>query len=329
MKHSIFYIAAISLSMMVACSEPIPEGFKVDGAENYGTVYIGKAFHGNAVVTVLPDEESTFNVYANYGGLIDLKNPVSVTFQVETDRVTEYNSLMQTNYKLLPEESYSIDKLVVSIKEGKMNSEAMQIVFFGDKLAHKARYMLPISIAHVSDNTISVHKDLNVLYLIIDYDDTLKEYDNYNRTGWTVLASSASKEGYGPEKALDDNTDTWWECPQTLEESQSLNLTHSITVDMTKDHLIHGVGVHARTRKLAGVDYHYAGQPRQVELEISSDNEQWTKIEQSIIFPFGIINRVRFDEYYTARYIRMTVKDTWLTKQQRGCYLSLSEFNIF
>ena len=158
--------------MMVACSEPIPEGFKVDGAENYGTVYIGKAFHGNAVVTVLPDEESTFNVYANYGGLIDLKSPVSVTFQVETDRVAEYNSLMQTNYKLLPEESYSIDKLVVSIKEGKMNSEAMQIVFFGDKLAHKARYMLPISIAHVSDNTISVHKDLNVLYLIVDYDDT-------------------------------------------------------------------------------------------------------------------------------------------------------------
>ena len=87
--------------MMVACSEPIPEGFKVDGAENYGTVYIGKAFHGNAVVTVLPDEESTFNVYANYGGLIDLKSPVSVTFKVEAYLQRKLSALPLSSFYLL------------------------------------------------------------------------------------------------------------------------------------------------------------------------------------------------------------------------------------
>ena len=30
-----------------------------------------------------------------------------------------------------------------------------------------------------------------------------------------------------------------------------------------------------------------------------------------------------------ARYVRLTVNNTWLTKQQDGSYLSFSELNVF
>lgn len=329
MNRNIIYMAVLSCVMTAACSKAIPDGFRVDDPEQYATVYIGTAFHGNMEKTLVPGQEEVFNVYANYSGLLDLDHGVYVTFEARPELVEEYNTTMSAAYKVLPVQNYLLEHRTVAISAGSMNSDAMQVTLCPDGLLSKGPYMLPITISHVSDKDVTVNADLKTLYVVVKYDDSSLTFENYAKTGWEVLECSSDAEGHGPEAVLDGDPDTWWEGVQTLDESMGQKLTHSLTVDMLRPVVVHGLGIRARTRMFAGAEYHYAGQPRQVEVELSLDKQTWVKVQKPVVIPFGIENTLRFEEYMKARYLRLTVNNTWLTKQQDGSYLSFSELNVF
>lgn len=329
MNRSMIYMTVVSCIMTAACSKAIPDGFGVDNAEQYATIYVGTAFHGNMEKVLVPNQEETFNVYVNYSGLVDLSTPVYVTFEAKPEMVEEYNKTMSSAYKVLPAQNYILEHRTVAITSGSMYSEAMQVTLRPEGLLSKGPYMLPITITNVSDKDMKVNADLKTLYVVVRYDDSSMTFENYTRAGWEVLECSSNAEGYGPEAVLDGDPATWWEGEQTLDESMGQKLSHSLTVDMLRPVVVHGLGIRARTRMLAGAEYHYAGQPRQVEVELSLDNKTWVKAQKAVVLPFGIESSIRFEEYMKARYVRLTVNNTWLTKQQAGSYLSFSELNIF
>ena len=312
----------LSIIMTASCGKAIPDGFSVEEPEQYSMIYLVNAFHGNMKLNLLPSKDTVINVYANYGGLIGLDVPVAVTFEARPELVAEYNDMMSTSYLPFPMTNYVLDHRTVTIKSGESSSDAMRLSISSKDLPGKGPYMLPVSISQVYGCDCPVNPDLKTLYLIISYDDTSIVYENYERVGWGVLEASSCAEGTSPEAVIDGDRYTNW---TAADEEES----HYLTIDMRRPLLVHGFDFTARIRIINGGEYHYAGQPRNVTVSVSSDNDNWTEVITDAIVPFGIESSLRLDNYVTARYVKLEVSKTWITKQAVGTYLSFSEFNVF
>lgn len=308
--------------MASSCSKSVPDGFRVEDPQQYSVVYLGRAFHGNMDMTLLPQQDTVINVYANYSGLLDLSAHVSVTFEANPELVAEYNELMRTSYIPLPQANYLLEHRTVTIKAGESSSEAMKLRVSSDGLPGKGPYMLAVSISQVNGVVTAVNPDLKTLYLIVNYDDSSLLYQNYEKAGWNVLNASSFEQEALPESVLDGDRHTCWTCSD--EEGP-----HSLVIDMRRPYLIHGFNFTSRIRLLNGGEYHYAGQPRNVKVSVSADNESWTEVVSDAIVPFGIESRLALDNYVKARYVRLEVSKTWITKNSAGTFLSFSEFNVF
>lgn len=322
MKRNILYIIALAILMASSCSKPIPDGFRVENPQQYSVVYLGRAFHGNMNMTLLPQQDTVVNVYANYSGLLDLSAPVAVTFEAKPELVAEYNELMQTSYIPMPQTNYLLEHRTVTIKAGESSSEAMKLRISSDALPGKGPYMLAVSISQVNGAVTAVNPDLKTLYLIVNYDDSSLLYPNYEKAGWNVLEASSYEPDALPESVLDGDRHTCWTCSDE-------DGPHSLVIDMRRPHLIHGFNFTSRIRLLNGEEYHYAGQPRNVKVCVSADNESWTEVVTDAILPFGIESSLSLDNYVKARYVRLEVSKTWITKKSAGTFLSFSEFNVF
>ena len=322
MKRNILYMIAFAIVMAASCSKPIPDGFRVDNPGQYSTIYLGSAFHGNMKMTLLPQQDTIVNVYANYAGLLDLETPISVTFEAQPELVQEYNELMRTSYLTLPQTNYLLEHRTVTISAGESSSDAMKIRLSSEGLPGKGPYMLPISISSIYGASYTINPDLKTLYVILNYDDSSAEYVEYEKAGWNVLAASSYEPDALPESVLDGDKHTCWTCSDE-------DGPHSLVIDMRRPHLIHGFGFTSRIRILNGDEYHYAGQPRNVTVSVSTDNESWTEVVTDAIVPFGIQSSIGLDNYAKARYVKLEVSKTWITKKAAGTFLSFSEFNVF
>ena len=312
----------LSIIMTASCGKAIPDGFRVDQPQQYSMIYLGSAFHGNMKVDLAPSKDTVINVYANYGGLIGLDSPVAVTFEARPELVEEYNALMSTSYRPLPMINYVLEHRTVTIKSDESSSDAMRLSITSDALPGKGPYMLPVTISQVIGCGYPVNPDLKTLYIIVNYDDSSLVFEDYEKAGWNVIDASSSEEGTSPEAVLDGDRYTNW----TAADEDG---PHYLTIDMRRPILIHGFDFTARIRMINGAEYHYAGQPRNVKVSVSSDNENWTDVVDNAIVPFGIESRLRLDNYVSARYVKLEVTKTWITKQSAGTYLSFSEFNVF
>lgn len=308
--------------MAASCSKSVPDGFRVEDPQQYSVVYLGRAFHGNMDMTLLPQQDTVINVYANYSGLLDLSAHVSVTFEANPELVAEYNELMRTSYIPLPQTNYLLEHRTVTIKAGESSSEAMKLRVCSDELPGKGPYMLAVSISQVNGVVTAVNPDLKTLYLIVNYDDSSLLYQNYEKAGWNVLNASSFEQEALPESVLDGDRHTCWTCSDD-------EGPHSLVIDMRRPYLIHGFNFTSRIRLLNGGEYHYAGQPRNVKVSVSADNEFWTEVVSDAVVPFGIESRLALDNYVKARYVRLEVSKTWITKNSAGTFLSFSEFNVF
>ena len=322
MKRNLLYIALLSIIMTASCSKPIPDGFKVDEPEQYSMIYLGTAFHGNMKLDLAPSKDTVINVFANYGGLIDLDSPVAVTFEAAPKLVEEYNELMSTSYRPLPMTNYVLEHRTVTIKAGESSSDAMRLIISPDALPGKGPYLLPVTISQVMGCDYPINPDLKTLYVMINYNDSSIAYEDYEKVGWKVMEASSSTETTSAEAVLDSDRYTNWTCSDETG-------PHYLTIDMSRPLQIHGFDFTSHIRLINGGEYHYAGQPRNVKISVSSDNETWTEVIGEAIVPFGIESSLRLDNYVTARYVKLEVSKTWITKQSAGTYLSFSEFNVF
>lgn len=303
--------------MAVACSKAVPEGFKVADPESYSKIYLGTAFHGNVNVNLLPGKDTVLNVYANYGGIVDLKVPVSVTFEARPDLVEQYNETMHTSYIPLPMSNFLLEHRTVTIEAGTFASSPMGLRITPENLQGKGPFMLPVTIKGVSGKDYPVNPDLNTLYVVVNYDDSSMDYPFYDRSGWKILG----EESISCDVLLDGDRHTYWSCSQEHD--------HTLTVDMKRPMVVHGLAFTSQIRLLNGAEYHYAGQPRTIKVEVSNDNENWEVVLHQGTVPFGIESEIRVSDYVKARYVRLTVSRTWTTMNHVGTQLSFSEFNVF
>lgn len=317
MTRKILYMAVLSCLMAAACSKAVPEGFKVNDPESYSKIYLGTAFHGNANVTLLPGKDTVLNVYANYGGIVDLDVPVSVTFEVDTSLVSQYNKLMQTSYVPLPMSNSLLEHRTVTIEAGHSASDPMKLHITSENLQKKGPFMLPVTIKGISGKDYPVSDDLKTLYVIVNFDDSSVEYPYYDRTAWDV----SEGENASCEALLDGDRYTFCDCTQEHE--------HCLILDMKRPVWVHGLAFTSRIRLLNGAEYHYAGQPRTIKVEVSKDGKDWEVALSQGTVPFGIETEIRVSDYVKARYIRLTVSKTWITKNYVGAQLSFSEINVF
>jgi len=320
MRNKVFYIAVLSCIMTTACSEAIPEGFRVDNPESYSKIYIGQAFNGNHHMTLLPDKEEVLDICANYGGLVDLDVPVYVALDVNEDLIFQYNEEMGTNYLPFPKSNYTFSDKTVTISAGNSYSDVVRLSISSDNLNGRGPYMLPVSIVNVSGKDIPVNNDLETLFIVMEYDDSAFDYPAYDRKEWKFLETPTCTEG-NIENILDSDRFTYVDCNKEQ--------SHVMTIDMGNTVRVHGVAFTSRIRLINGDEYHYAGQPCVISMEISKDNQNWTTVLNKDVVPFGIESSLRVNEYLDARYVKLTVEQTWITKNHKGTHLSFSEFNVF
>ena len=148
---------------------------------------------------------STFTEKVKFGLDTDNKWDLECRFVVDEEYIAEYNADNGTNFKALPEGTYTVPEMV-TLPNGTTNME-LEVTIKGDQLA-TGDYMLPIKIVEVSQFEISEAKAVAPLaFRIMGH--------KLSRTGWTAEADTEELTGEGAGNGvagcvLDDNLSTFW-----------------------------------------------------------------------------------------------------------------------
>lgn len=248
---------------------------------------------------------STFTEKVKFGLDTDNKWDLECRFVVDEEYIAEYNADNGTNFKALPEGTYTIPEMI-TLPNGTTNME-LEVTIKGDQLA-TGDYMLPIKIVEVSQFEISEAKAVTPLaFRIMGH--------KLSRTGWTAEADTEELTGEGAGNGvagcvLDDNLSTFWH--STWQTGNRIPLPYELIIDTKKEYTFTQLALMQRQ--------HDSNRDTKAgEFYISSDKENWTKI--------GAFNMQQILEAQTfavtptkGRYIKIKMTDSF-----RDGYCSLSE----
>jgi hypothetical protein len=290
--------------------------------ENYIKVYMPQAVNAPVVKTLKITDSSQSLIYgANLGGLDYATNDIAVNFSVDNSKVDSFNKANNTSYAPLPAGSYSLSATTAVIPKGRVSTEPLSITLktkgSGAMEALKT-YILPVSI---TGSKINVNEALRTAFFLVKAQPDLKDYPNYDRTGWQIIGfSSQEAVGEGANNgravfALDNNIATFW---HSQWQNGSPGPPHYLTIDMSIQQTIHGLS-------FTGRQGDYNGRPNEVNVQVSTDNSVWTdagtfnlqnsKDQQSVFLTNG---------FKTARYFKVTINSLY-----NATYTHLAELNAF
>lgn len=150
----------------LASCKPLPEGYGLDKPEQYSRIYLAEAYNGVKEMDLEAPAEVKVEIFANYSGVIDLKNDVTVTLGADLSLVPEYNTSNGTEFKALPEACFNMEKDKTVILAGESTaSEAAVLNIITAAFEDDSVYLLPIRITDVSDSSIELNSDLDKLFL--------------------------------------------------------------------------------------------------------------------------------------------------------------------
>ncbi|AOM79398.1 BT_3987 domain-containing protein [Pedobacter steynii] len=163
----IVQISSLILGFLIAgCSKEVDVDLNVKGAETYSMLYMPQA-NGNPVVKSLSISESVykFNYSAFLGGSLDNGSTINVKFGVVRSMVDSFNLKNGTDYKMMPEGSYTLDNSEVKIASGSKSTGALNLSIktLGFILPFQS-YLLPVSII---DADAKVNSALNTTYFLV------------------------------------------------------------------------------------------------------------------------------------------------------------------
>lgn len=311
-----------------SCGDAVDENFNVDSPERYSVIYSGKGFNGDVVLDMRIPEDTVVFMYANYGGIVPLKNEIKVTFETAPELLDAYNELNLTAYKLLPESCYSLENDQVSIQQGKSGSNPMRININTADMPGPGPYLLPVVISNVSDASINVNENLRSVYFVIRgaYDDNPFTTD-FDRSGWTVVSCSsfsAIASEYTPaELMLDGDPQTYW---GTEYNPNRVAPPHVVVIDMQESKMVHGGRIMGRLN--ADGELMNNGQAKIVTISLSDDNENWTDAG-TYILPFEKENTFFLNYHTSGRYLRFSVDRCYSGATSEFYQASISELNLF
>ena len=127
MKTLLKLLTVLLFTVLTFCGcEPLEHAFGVENPEQYSKVYMPLSINGTMTYNLAIDEaeEADVEIYANIGGLVKTKGDLAVTFRVEKDSLDVYNTRNNTEYALLPDDSYEFTDSIVTIPAGKTCSSS-------------------------------------------------------------------------------------------------------------------------------------------------------------------------------------------------------------
>jgi hypothetical protein len=291
--------------------------------------YIGFSNSGLSSVSYMPtindlDEEEIYvKVKTNFNNSSDISYQIAVDKQL----ITDYNNANGTNYLLLPDNAYELEKTTWTIPSN-VNAAYFKIKFkkkglIPDTLNYAfGNYVIPIKLVSVSKDKIDPQAS-TMLYPVIFQPDKI------DKTSWKVIDYNCSNKqdevgwiaalDWGPEKMLDNNTATFWGSVWTTPKK----LPYYFVFDMGKQHKLFKLGF----ENPSGDDA-WRGDAKAGYIEVSIDNKTWTHL-QDWTAPDKDTRTVTFSvPTTTARYIRFVITDAF-TLVNGGSQMNIAEFNAW
>jgi hypothetical protein len=270
----------------------------------YNQIYMPQSVNG-VVTAMLPvaAEAQTLIYGANFGGKGYPENDIKVSFSVDAALVEAYNAANNTDYELLPADSYQLSGTETVIKKGILATEPLKVAVKTSGVSAIPmfkKYLLPISI----NSDFNINPNLKTTYFLISSEPNIADYPNYNRAAWKIIDfSSEEASGEGPNNGkamfvIDDNIQTFW---HSQWQGASPGPPHYITIDMGEELTLHGVNITAR--QVDGV----GSKPEEIQIESSLDNVTWTGAGQFTLTGVRTEQKKWLPVFVKARYIKYVV----------------------
>lgn len=161
MKQSIKNILLSLLVLLIAScqeSQKYYEGVYVVGADQLTPI-------ANLTVDELPSA-----IGVKVASSCAVGGNVEVSMKASPELVESFNKEYKKNYEVLPESSYQLENTTLTIENGKnTSSNGVRLsVVNRDELKMGKTYLLPVSIASVSDNNLSIIEGSRTIYIVIN-----------------------------------------------------------------------------------------------------------------------------------------------------------------
>ena len=161
----------MAAALLLCGCEPLKDAFGVDNPEQYSKVYMPLSINGTLSYNLAIDEseEKEVKIYANIGGLVKTERDLIVTFRIEKDSLTTYNTQNNTDYRLLPDDVYEFTDSVVTIPAGQTCSSIPAVVnIHAARLPEVGRYLLPVKLISVEGGEYEINQNRDILYIMIN-----------------------------------------------------------------------------------------------------------------------------------------------------------------
>ena len=158
----------LTLILTLGACKPLKDGYGLDNPQQYSRVYLAAAYNGAQSWEVATPDPVPVKIFANYSGVVALAADVTVTLNTDLSLVSQYNSDNSKDFKAMPESHFTMEKNTSEIFAGETTSTSPAIVnIITSAFSDESTYLLPVSIASVSDTSLEVNSSLSTLYLAV------------------------------------------------------------------------------------------------------------------------------------------------------------------
>ena len=158
----------LTLILTLGACKPLKDGYGLDNPQQYSRIYLAAAYNGAQSWEVATPDPVPVKIFANYSGVVDLAADVTVTLKADLSLVSQYNSDNNKDFKAMPESHFTLEKDISSISAGETISTDPAVVnIITAAFSNESTYLLPVSIASVSDPSLTVNETLKTLYLAV------------------------------------------------------------------------------------------------------------------------------------------------------------------
>lgn len=263
--------------------------------DQYTKVYMPQALEYPKVSDLfMADTVQSIIFGAAFGGVNEQTNTVNVKFKVDPSLVAVFNTKNNTNYLVLPQNSYEVTGTQATMANGKVNTNALKIkIKTVGGIEPIKEYLLPVSIEQVSP-ALPVNDSLRTTYFKIR-----GTYADFTRSSWQVVAVSSLESTNPGSNVLDGNTGTNW---HTQWRTAKPPHPHWITIDMKESKKVHGFYFWPASTS--------NGNPADIHIDLSADGTNWQSGGD-----FTLVNTFERQVVYlsstvSARYFKVTINSS-------------------
>jgi len=314
-RHIVYSLALIGAFNFYGCEENDPAYEELTTSKEGTNIFLAKANKGMESLEIFPadEDERTTTLGAGFGGLGIPASDIAITLSIDQAALDSINAARALNgetlYELFPENSYSIDKLNLSIQGGELYSNLSTLTYYPKVFNQEKNYILPISISDASGYPIS--RTAKTAIFLAPKGPVLKITSTpHNKESWSVIDfSSEEDQGEGAingfaHNVLDGDPDTFWHsCWYACTAEETTAYPHWITFDMKESLTLNGIIFYQRQSNTRAA--------KDVEILISADNKTWESLGDFVLQESTEEQQLEFENEVQAQYVKVLIKTGW------------------